>query len=497
MKRVFFLVILGFFQLNTQGQTAYFNKHFTFYSNNTAVSFNVKQQGNEYILIGGTNDSLNIFDLAIFLCRIDSVGNLKYYNIIKEVNSNLYCGSGDGSYIGKDVIIMPGSRKNSGISFPALLKTNNNFDSLWYITYPDTTNFPYSMGAMVRPTLNGDAYILAGEHGVSNTVTYYQLLKTDTNGALIWRKYYGYGGNSNRCENLLVTPDGGFLMGGTTSYVYQSNSFEPMVVKVDSMGNQLWMKTYGGPFNDGYARLALAKDGNYVIGTTYQVSPYSAGVNRINFIKVDTSGAVLWNKQFCNPRLLTRLNNIKVLHDGSFIAVGDSHDADSVLTDHLGWIMKISEHGDSLWYREYSNYHSAYYWHELYDVAQTSDGGFIACGTINDNLNNLFYDMWVLKLDSNGCLNPGCTQSINEYGIRNQGIEIYPNPFFESFTLQMPEKIVEAEVYVFDMLGKQVMKTSINSHRSSIPASGLEKGIYLIRVVTRDGEVFIGKGVKN
>jgi hypothetical protein len=480
-------------------QTVYFNRQYN--PNGTwGVGLSVFSNASNYLIFSVGGDSTQYYRNKITPIKLNKNGDLLYFSNTGDTLHEYYAGVGGSVSRTADGYILAGSVDVIGYteSKGLLIRYDSSGSVLWSRTYRDSTFVPPYLAGFQTKTTELGSFISVGEIQISQSTSRFLLLKSDSFGNELWRRQFGYPQNMNRCESIQVLPDGGFLLGGTTGYVYQSNSINSLVVRTDSMGNQLWMKTYGGPYNDGYARLALAKDGNYVIGTTYtEWVDQGISISRINFIKTDVAGNVIWNKKFCKPRIFTELTNIKALEEGGFVAVGYTHDCDTATYDHLGWIMKISENGDSLWYREYSNYHSAYYRHELYDVAQTSDGGFIACGTINDDLNNLFYDMWVLKLDSNGCLNPGCTQSINEYGIRNQGIEIYPNPFTESFTLQMPEKIVDAEVYVFDMLGKQVMKTSINSHRSSIPASGLEKGIYLIRVVTRDGEVFIGKGVKN
>lgn len=53
-----------------------------------------------------------------------------------------------------------------------------------------------------------------------------------------------------------------------------------------------------------------------------------------------------------------------------------------------GWICKIDENGDSIWWREYKHFTDPE-WHKnyLYDMHLTSDGGYIAIGqtaTYND-----------------------------------------------------------------------------------------------------------------
>ncbi|MFC2111253.1 T9SS type A sorting domain-containing protein, partial [Bacteroidota bacterium] len=78
----------------------------------------------------------------------------------------------------------------------------------------------------------------------------------------------------------------------------------------------------------------------------------------------------------------------------------------------------------------------------------------------------------------------------------NYQISTYPNPFTNKLTLEFSETFVSANVVLYDIVGKQVMKFALSSLKTELNTSVLQKGIYLLKVVTEDGNVYVGKVVK-
>jgi hypothetical protein len=64
--------------------------------------------------------------------------------------------------------------------------------------------------------------------------------------------------------------------------------------------------------------------------------------------------------------------------------------------------MKLSETGDSLWYRDYSHVPeiSSDIFNFLMDIKQTSDGGFIACGNYQNYFAGINDGMYFYRVKS-------------------------------------------------------------------------------------------------
>ena len=102
------------------------------------------------------------------------------------------------------------------------------------------------------------------------------LLKVDSVGNKQWDKRYG--GNGKEVANYISsTIDGGYLISGTTSSdssgevsepSYSSNQFDYWIIKVDSIGNKLWDKRFGGPGQDYGANFIIQPDSSiFLFGT--------------------------------------------------------------------------------------------------------------------------------------------------------------------------------------------------------------------------------------
>ncbi|WP_207433911.1 T9SS type A sorting domain-containing protein [Sabulibacter ruber] len=101
----------------------------------------------------------------------------------------------------------------------------------------------------------------------------YWAVKLDATGNKSWDKRFGGTGFDN-LYSLIVTPDGGYLLGGVSDSGVGTDKTEPTVgswdhwiIKLDSNGNKLWDKTIGGDGPEESTILVLAEDG-FVIGGT-------------------------------------------------------------------------------------------------------------------------------------------------------------------------------------------------------------------------------------
>ena len=81
--------------------------------------------------------------------------------------------------------------------------------------------------------------------------------------------------------------------------------------------------------------------------------------------------------------------------------------------------------------------------------------------------------------------------SVAENGITK--FSITPNPARESFTIDFNDNSVIENVSLFDMLGKAVIQS--NSSEKTISIAGLSKGVYSVKIVTKEGS-FSSKIVK-
>lgn len=84
---------------------------------------------------------------------------------------------------------------------------------------------------------------------------------------------------------------------------------------------------------------------------------------------------------------------------------------------------------------------------------------------------------------------PGCTMSAEDF--ETTTATVYPNPFNNS--LQIESKTTFKTMELYDVLGKQIFNQNFENQLNT---SNLAQGIYLLRLITEDGEVVVKKVMK-
>lgn len=116
---------------------------------------------------------------------------------------------------------------------------------------------------------NEDQYSVATINCGTETVCDIEVTKKDRDGEILWQNTFG-GSSYDRAGEVVSTEDGGCLVVGSTSSFGKGN-YDVLLLKIDSKGDLVWQKTYGGFFNEyGKTISTLPDDNGYVIEGTQQ-----------------------------------------------------------------------------------------------------------------------------------------------------------------------------------------------------------------------------------
>ena len=153
-------------------------------------------------------------------------------------------------------------------------------DSLGNILIDDCFGSPFgTTGRDLFPTSDGGFFFggsaygnggdVSGNHGQSDFWVY----RSDSTGQILWSKCYG-GTLDDALISFAPSSDGGFILTGE-SYSRPGNigmNPDVIVVKIDSIGNQEWLKYLGGTNSDvGMASAELPNGDVVVVATTKSV----------------------------------------------------------------------------------------------------------------------------------------------------------------------------------------------------------------------------------
>ncbi len=421
-----------------------------------------------------------------------------------------------------------------------------------------------AIGAMMETP---SAYFIAGSSqsdssGDKNCYNYgssdFWLVKIDKNGNKIWDKNYG-GNLSDQCFSMIQTNDGNILMAGVSESDVgfdKSDScrgnYDYWIIKIDSLGNRIWDKTFGGSQIDALLSVVPINDSGFLLcGWSWSdesgdKSQASFGQTDMWVIKIDSVGNKIWDKIYGGSNF-EQLSSAIGMNDSTYILFGDSRSGISGNKTQATcgtnfsdfWVVTIDNSGNIIWDKDYGSSNVE----ESGSIAITNDNCILLTGrsysqaNCSKTENNLGEEqMWAIKIKSDGTKIwdktlfttghdeggfglQGTDNSFLFFGTTPAGIggyksepsnggddywiinfedttaitnvqelsqqpivSVFPNPFEDGFSFRIYNSSYEIiNLSVYDMMGRE-MEAINNITENTIAGKNLGKGIYIIEL---------------
>ncbi len=276
----------------------------------------------------------------------------------------------------------------------------------------------------------------------------FSLIKADSAGGQgLWGR--GYGGNScDEPHELIVIPGQKYVLVGATNS-YGAGDYDAFVVVLDTQGNLLWSKTYGGNKEDRFLGGIRPSIGGYIF-VGYTMS-YSTGED-VYVVRTNENGDTLWVRTYGHDIGNDRGVEIIEINPNRYLIVGYTtswgqgyEDMLAIMIDSIGqeiwmyaygtsggeyatdaiqispttvliygsgwgggtagsWdlvLMQIDTSGNIVGsVRNYGTPAADYAYRNHADFIRTSDGGFLLTGLTNSSSGFGSYDGLAVKVDS-------------------------------------------------------------------------------------------------
>ncbi|MBA3829847.1 MAG: T9SS type A sorting domain-containing protein [Taibaiella sp.] len=268
-------------------------------------------------------------------------------------------------------------------------------DTVWTRTYGGSCATPEVVND-IYPTTDG-GFVFTGYTGCWGVGVNAYIIRIKGNGDTLWTKSWG-GPLGDDGYGIIQSSDGGILITGNESS-YGAGMLDAMFIKLNSNGDTIWSKTFGGPQDDwGYA-LQQTTDGGYVIGG--YTKSFGAGGKDAYLIKTNAAGFIQWSKTYGGSGDDEGYGHcIQQTADGGYILVGSSTSFGAGGEDV--YLIKTDASGNLQWSRTYGGTKDDF----GHAVRQTADKGFIVTGFTKSfgNGGTTCNNAFLLKTNSGGDL---------------------------------------------------------------------------------------------
>jgi hypothetical protein len=381
----------------------------------------------------------------------------------------------------------------------------------------------------------------------------------DKDGEILWEREYGDPAKKEVCNSLLLTSDGFLILNGEKEkYEFEQGSAILYLLKANLSGDSLTEYTYGWEHGSAVSRtiaegrqkqillsysfcqpnvicllnkqdgvICADADGKKRWNTAFQIywpttksnvvqiSPNTLVANTEKKIVssqydnvppvlyfLDTLGQVQDSFVFLN-QTEKEIHSLAALPDGGLVGGRQSY-LDSTLKALGGWIFRMRADRQIAWERVYTD--TAYEGRTVgfHHIAPASDGGYIAVGTIINRMTGVLESHnWLLKLDSAGCLKPGCgqiniiTDTEEAVFLKGKDIRVWPNPSDSHIHVRLPDDFVlqkDVHIYLVSNSGSTVGRFDVSQKETQLDIAHLPEGVYYV-VVSQGNEILTSKKV--
>lgn len=336
------------------------------------------------------------------------------------------------------------------------IKTDKDGNTEWNYPYGGAqTDYGYSID-----NAQNDGFIIVGStksFGAGGYDVY--LVRTTSFGVVVWTKTFGYG-FFEEGRSVQYTSDGGYIIAGTRGTIY--NGLDIWLIKTDSLGNQLWSKTFGGDSTEYGYSVKQTTDGGYIVAG--YTESFSAS-DDIWLIKTDSLGNEEWNSVL-GGNGEQQGYSVAQTPDGGYIVVGETYQVDLL-------IIRTDDQGNEVWTKQMGGSGID----RGSSVAVTADAGYIIAGSTS-SYGAGGSDIWLIKLGPDTGVEEGTIRAPTKHQVN-----ACPNPFTNSVEIRwtsgenlMTNDQCPMTISIYDVSGKLVRSFSLLPPHSSLFSSVVWNG---------------------
>ena len=344
-----------------------------------------------------------------------------------------------------------------------------------------------------------DGFLLLGDQRIDSMNHEIFVMKTDAQGNDVWRKIYDAGPNmqSNPFE-IHALDENTFVIGAIHTKSKNPGSGvigtwnRSYMLCIDSLGNVKWdWESDDAPEHSWILDFELLADSSWICmsGTWEQDPADGAYETRPMILRMDKNFNVMWQKIFDVPwGGIQLLSDLERLPDSNYLVSGYFYDWDA--QKYKGVHYKFAANGDSLWMRLDTVFSGDSDTH-IKGTDILSSGSIISVGYADKTDGTYGF---VMKLSPDGCIDTVNCWPVadSEPFAQAEEVSVYPNPFSDYLTVNIPDYPQNAYIYFYDVMGRFLRKQRVWHGVNELDVGAFPEGMIFYEV--RDDGVLMGRG---
>ncbi len=381
----------------------------------------------------------------------------------------------------------PGSRTGLVIS-----KYDSSLNNLWNSYFSGSSD---NVGFGIIQTKD-KGFLAVGYDRSEGNFGACSMIKLNEFGLLQWNKFYDTPNKDVAMDVIELDDNNLLLLANSSSFeskIANSSDFlsddvsKLMIIKTDNLGNEKWRKLYDGERHSFGNKIIADNEGCfYIVGSSLN---NTNGNFDITLDKIDTLGNIIWHRNYGgsgydygNAIAINSLGEILIVGYTNSFSINENPDL---------YVIKTDNNGNEIWSSTYGGTESDY----GNDVKFLANNDIALLGTTfstyNGNSNILFH-----KMSSDGEIKDTLVKILPS--TLPQPF-LYPNPVTDSFYIHFFENQMfeNFNLKLFDINGKIMYNEKVNSNTSPIyiPYT-LRRGTYIYEISLKE-KFYSGKFIVN
>jgi hypothetical protein len=331
------------------------------------------------------------WEMEASLTKLDSNFNITWSKVYRGMGSQIsdLIETSVGEYIlcGTTYINSPDDFHDIMV----ITKVDGNGNPVWQQHFTGlhaTSHARYAARAMAW-SVRDTSFIVGGytDHFSAGQVLPY-LVKMDVNGGIISSKSLHTGG----IGDFIRTADGGHLLAGGAVSAASPLSSNGLLIKLDSLENIEWAKTFSGTGSHWFTSVQATSDGGYIMAGS--IKGVGSGSDDIYLLKCDHQGNYQWSYAYGGPASDVAYHVLET-SDQHYVITGTIRSFGAQFSSAL--FLKVDAVGNIVAGKEYGGSGQGAF---SFGAVQVKGGFLISGGITYDNATRS--DIYLIKTDALG-----------------------------------------------------------------------------------------------